>query len=229
MKKNSIRGCVILAILLILFSVVAFSVPFARTATFGVAFGFGVFAIVFQLYIFRVSLASGDAKSRFYGFPLARLGVIYLAAQLIVSIVEMVVAGVLPVWVALIANLLLAALAIIGCLASEAMRDEIVRQDIHLKKEVSVMRELQSLSRTLVGQCQDGELKAMLERIADDFRYSDPVSSDTTREIEADMRSQLDDIQQALVEGDSDGAKKLCGKLMGTLAERNRVCSVSKK
>lgn len=33
---------------------------------------------------------------------------------------------------------------------------------------------------------------------------------------------------QALVEGDVDGAKELCAKLAGILAERNRVCSVSK-
>ena len=48
------------------------------------------------------------------------------------------------------------------------------------------------------------------------------------KELEEDMKSQLGDIQQALVEGDSDSAKKPCGKLMGSLAERNRVCSVSK-
>jgi len=67
-----------------------------------------------------------------------------------------------------------------------------------------------------------------LQKLADEFRYSDPVSSEKTQELEEDMKVQLGDIQQALVEGDFDGAKKLCGKLMGSLAERNRVCSVSK-
>lgn len=219
----------VFAILLIVFSVIVFSVPFARTATFWVAYGFGVFAIAFQLYVFRLS-DTGDNKatSRFYGFPIARVGVYYLVAQLIASIVEMALAGTIPFWPALIVNILLAALAIIGCIAADAVRDEIIRQDGQLKKDVFAMRELQSLSRSLVGQCQDETLRATLEKIADEFRYSDPVSSENTREMEADMHSQMEDIQQALVEEDSDGAKRLCGKLMGSLAERNRVCSVSK-
>ena len=35
-------------------------------------------------------------------------------------------------------------------------------------------------------------------------------------------------LRKAIIDGDFDGAKKLCGKLTGCLAERNRVCSVSK-
>ena len=125
-------------------------------------------------------------------------------------------------------NVLLLALAVAGCITVDAMRDEIIRQDGALKKNVGNMRELQSLSAALVGQCGDEALKPMLQKLADEFRYSDPVSSEKTQELEEDMKVQLGDIQQALVEGDSDGAKKLCGKLMGSLAERNRICSVSK-
>ena len=35
-------------------------------------------------------------------------------------------------------------------------------------------------------------------------------------------------VAEALVEGDVDGAKTLCDKLTGILAERNRICSVNK-
>ena len=125
-------------------------------------------------------------------------------------------------------NVLLLALAVVGCITVDAMRDEIIRQDGALKRNEGNMRELQSLSSALVGQCGDEALKPMLQKLADEFRYSDPVSSEKTQELEEDMKVQLGDIQQALVEGDSDGAKKLCGKLMGSLTERNRVCSVSK-
>ena len=120
--------------------------------------------------------------------------------------------------------MLLLALAVVGCITVDAMRDEIIRQDGALKKNVGNMRELQSMSSALVGQCGDEALKPMLQKVADEFRYSDPVSSEKTQELEEDMKVQLGDIQQALVEGDSDGAKKLCGKLMGSLTERNRIC-----
>ena len=226
--KNNTRGILIVAIDLAVFCVMAFVIPFVHNTVFWVGCGFGVFAILFQLYIFKISFANGNAKSRFYGFPIARIGVIYLVVQLVASVIEMALAGVLPVAVPVVVNVLLLAVALIGCITTDAMREEINRQDEKLKKDVSNMRELQSLSRALVGQCLEGELKKMVEKLADDFRYSDPVSSEATREIEEDMKSQLGVIQQALVEGDAEGAKKLCVKLAGSLAERNRICSVSK-
>jgi hypothetical protein len=213
----------------VVFSVIAFAIPFAHTTAFWVAYGFGALAILFQLYILKVSFATdGDVRSRFYGFPIARLGVYYLVAQLVVSVVEMALARVIPTGVAVAINVLLLALAVVGCITVDAMRDEIIRQDGALKRNVSNMRELQSLSAALVGQCGDEALKTMLQKLADEFSYSDPVSSEKTQELEEDMKAQMGDIQQALVEGDSDGAKKLCGKLMGSLAERKRICSVSK-
>lgn len=229
MKKNAIRGYIVLVILLAVFCTIAFAVPFARTTVFWLGAGFGTFALLFQLYVFRTAdAADGDAKSRFYGFPIARVGVIYLVTQLIISLIEMALAKVMPVWVTLIVNLILAALAVIGIITVETMRDEIVQQDGKLKKNVSNMRELQSLSASLLNQCADESLKPTLRKLADEFRYSDPVSSDNTSELEADMRSQLGDIQQALIEGDADGVRKLCAKLTGSLTERNRICSVSK-
>ena len=145
MTKNASRGLIVLAIVLAVFSLIAFAIPFAHTAVFWIAYGFGVFAILFQLYIFKTSFAgNGDAKSRFYGFPIARLGIYYLVAQLILSVVEMALAGLIPAWPVIIVNVLALAFALIGCITAETMRDEIVQQDHKLKKNVSAMRELQS-------------------------------------------------------------------------------------
>ena len=229
MTKNASRGLIILAIVLAVFSLIAFAVPFAHTTLFWVAYGFGVFAILFQLYIFKTSFAgNGDAKSRFYGFPIARLGIYYLIAQLILSVIELALAGLIPAWPAVIVNVLVLAFVLIGCITAETMRDEIVQQDQKLKKNVSTMRELQSMAASMVGQCGDEEMKSIVKKIADELRFSDPVSSEATVELEDEMRSQLADIQQAIVEGDKDGAKTLCQKLLNNLTERNRICSVNK-
>lgn len=229
MKKNNARGMSLIVLALVVFSVMAFVIPFAHTATFWVGYGFGVLAILFQLYIFKLSFSAGsDAKSRFYGFPIARIGVYYLIAQLIASVIEMALAKLLPAWVPAVVNLLLLAVALIGCITVDTMRDEIIRQDKSLKRDVSNMREMQSLSATLVTQCSETDLKKTLVKISDEFRFSDPVSSESTMELEEDMHNQLENIQQALVDGDFIGAKKLCGELSGSLAERNRICSISK-
>jgi len=69
-----------------------------------------------------------------------------------------------PDFEALAINVLLLALAVVGCITVDAMRDEIVRQDDVLKKKVSSMRELQSLAASLVSQCADASLKPTLQR-----------------------------------------------------------------
>ena len=228
MTKNASKGIMILVILLAVFSVIAFVIPFPKNTVFWIAYACGVFAILFQLYIFRSSFGKADARSRFYGFPIARLGIYYLIIQLAVSVIEIALSKFLPTWTVIVINVLILAAALIGCITAETMRDEIAAQDGKLKKSVSNMRELQSLTAALPTQANDAELKKSLQKLADEFRYSDPLTSDKTSALEEDMYSQIGDLQQALVDGDTDGAKALCLKLLNSLRERNRICSINK-
>lgn len=228
MTKNATRGILTIVILLAVFSVIAFVIPFPKNAVFWIAYCCGMFAILFQIYIFRSSFGKDDARSKFYGFPIARLGIYYLVIQLIVSIAEIALSKFLPTWVVILINVVIFAAALIGCITTETMRDEIVRQDGKLKESVYNIRELQSVSATLVDQCGDEELKKSLKKLADDFRYSDPLSSDKTKALEAEMQIRIGELQQAITDGDVESAKQLCEKLAGSLRERNRVCAVNK-
>lgn len=228
MAKNATKGIMLLVILLAVFSVIAFVIPFPKNTVFWIAYACGVFAILFQLYIFRSSFGKADARSRFYGFPIARLGIYYLVVQLAVSIIEIALSKFLPTWVVIIINVLILAVALIGCITTETMRDEIAAQDTKLKKSVSNMRELQSLTAALPNQTDDVELKRTLQKVADEFRYSDPLTSNETESLEDDMKHQISNLQQALIDGDADDAKRLSLKLLDILRERNRICSVNK-
>ena len=228
MTRNASKGSLMLLILLAVFSVIAFVIPFPKNTVFWIAYACGILAILFQLYIFRSSFGKADARSRFYGFPIARLGIYYLVIQLIVSMIEIALSKLLPVWVVLIVNTLILAAALIGCITTETMRDEIAKQDAQLKARVSGLREMQSLAATMAGQCADETLKLKLQKLAEDFRFSDPVSSGKTAEVETNLLEGLKELQQALTDGDTKGAEALCGRLFAALAERNRICAVNK-
>ena len=67
MGKNEIRGYFVDVILLIVFSVIAFVAPFAKTGVFWMAYLFVVIAIASQIYVFQISFDQGeDVKSKFY-------------------------------------------------------------------------------------------------------------------------------------------------------------------
>jgi hypothetical protein len=229
MQKNGVRGYLILVVLFVVLSVIAFAAPFSRTGVFWIAYVFAIIAIVYQIYVFKISFSGeGDVKSKFYGFPIANVGVVYLVVQTIVSLLEMVVAAILPLWASLIVNVIILALAVIGCIASDVMRDEIIRQDERLKRDVSNMRGLQSMSAALVGQCADSEVRVLVQKLSEEFKYSDPVSSEQTQELEKEIKIQLGEMQRAIIDGDNQGAALLGNRIRANLNERNRICSLGK-
>ncbi len=227
--RNRNRAYICLLILLLVFSLIAFAVPLAKTGTFWTAYLFALVASALQIYIFHTAFAGDDsAKSRFYGFPIAKIGIVYLLVQLVSSMIEMAASAVMPVWVAIVINVLLLAVTLIGCITSSTVKEEIVRQDMKLKENVSNMRALQSLSSALVGQCNDKEMKETLRRMAERFKFSDPISSKETEELEEDMQKQMDEIQRAVIDGDNEAVKDLCDRILSLLKERNRICVLNK-
>lgn len=84
MKKNSSKGYLILGILFILVSVIAFAVPAAKTAAFWISYGFAVIAFAAQLIIWKAALGRSESlKSKFLGFPVVHIGIVYLIVQVI--------------------------------------------------------------------------------------------------------------------------------------------------
>ena len=113
---------------------------------------------------------------------------------------------------------------VIGLIASEVVVDEIQVQDEQLKVKVSVMRSLQSKVSQLAGQSEDAAIRAL----ADEFRYSDPMSNEAIAGAEADLAAAVDELQAAIVDGDKESATILCRKVSVLLTERNRLCKLNK-
>lgn len=227
-NKNMMRIYIAISIIFVVFCVIAFAVPFHRTAVFWISFVAGLVAVGIQVFVMKTAFDKGEGvKSKFYGWPIARVGVTYMAAQMVLSIVFMALAEHAKNWVVIVADVIILAIAAIGFIAADATRDEVERQDVKLKKDVTTMRALQSRARALVGQL-DGEAGKAIEKLSDEFRFSDPVSGDALEEIEEELTQCLNTIQQAVVDGDRDAVLTLCRKASLVLAERNRLCKLNK-
>ena len=140
----------------------------------------------------------------------------------------MALAALVPAWVAVLVYAIALGAAVIGLISAEAVVEEIRVQDVKLKKDVSLMRSLQSKINQMAAQCDKPDAAAEVKRFAEEMRYSDPVSSEALADIEADLAAAVDELQAAIVDGDSDAAKQLCRKASAVLAERNRLCKLNK-
>ena len=226
MKKDTIRSMVVAIVVLSIYHLVALLIPFAHTETFWISYGFTLasFAVV-AASIYIAFIKKADAKSRFYGFPIARIGLIYGAVQLIASLVVMAVAKWVPWWIPTLVYAIGMGAAIIGLISAEAVVAEIQTQDVKQKKDVSLMRTLQSKVNQMAAQSENAAIKAL----AEEFRYTDPVSSEAIADAEADLAAAVDELQTAYVDGDNEAMAQLCRKTSALLAERNRLCRLNKK
>ena len=225
MKKDIMRALIGLGVLLVLYILVAFLIPFVHTAVFWVSFVFTLIAFaVVAVSIYIAFVKNPDAKSRFYGFPIAKIGAIYGLAQLVAGFIFMALSQWAPVWAAILVYAIALGAAVIGLVSAEAVVSEIHAQDDKLKKDVSLMRSLQSKVNQMAAQSENADIKAL----ADALRYSDPVSNDAITDAEADLAASVDELQSAYIDGDSEAVAKLCRKASALLAERNRLCKLNK-
>lgn len=230
LNEKEKKGVLVLVLLFVVYTLIVLAVPFAKGEMFWLTYLFTAAAFGVQAYVFKLSFEKeAGAKSKFYGFPIARVGVLYLAVQLVLGLVFMALAAVAPVWLALVLYLALLAAAAVGVIATDSIRDEVERQDTQLKKDVATMRALQSKAAALPARCEDTTAKAALEKLAEDFRYSDPVSAPALADLETDMAAIMEELSAAVTDGDNAAVLALCKKISATLAERNRLCKLNKK
>ena len=232
MSKNRLRFYVSLAVVFAVFSAIVFFAPFKRSAAFWLSYAFAAVAAAVQLYAYprAFDFEGHDVRSKFYGFPLARLTTIYLIAQLVLSLVFIIAAqfAEIKIWIPAVLYTVMLGVFAIGFLAADSMREEVERQDTAHKARVDTMRALQSKAVYIAAQCDDSETKKALNKLAENFRFSDPVSSDALTDMEAGLNALVDELQSAVLEKDYPTARTLCAKTEDALADRNRMCKLSK-
>lgn len=232
MKKNTTRWWVILGAVLVVYNVIVFAVPFPKNPVFFLSWLFTLAAIGAQGYVVRAAFYRGEGvKSKFYGWPIAKIGLVYLAVQLALGLAFMALGLVVsvPVWLPLVLYAVLLGAAAVGFIAADAVRDEVVRQDVKLVKDTSFMRALQARAAALPGLTQDAQQARLLEQFAEAVRYSDPVSGGVPEAAEADLSICVDALRQAVLDNDREAVLSLEKKAEMLLAERNRLCKLGKR
>ena len=230
MDKKNIRLVVVLSVLLLLAHLLVFLLPFHKGGIFWLSY-------VFMLIAFAVAAGANILafrgqeciNSRFYGIPIAKVGMLYLGAQCILTLVFMTLGQILWYGLVLLIDALLLGAVVLGIAAQDIARDHILDLDVKLNRDVSVIRIIQSTMNLLPAQCKDDVCRVALRKLADEFRYSDPVSDSSLQMIEHDLQVMVDNLQKSVLEEDNAMILDLCGQTRNILLERNRQCKLSKQ
>ena len=222
MKKNTKRAYIILGIAFVLFNVIAFAVPTAKTATFWIAYAFTVIAFALQIGTWSAAFKADDTlKSKFLGIPIIHVGIIYLAFQLIAFAVFMIF-PIIPSWIAIIVCALILGVSAICLISTDTAKDEIARVEEKVNRKVFYIRELQVDVEMLEEEEQNPETKMALQKLAEKIRYSDPMSSETLVDLETRIMEKVTTLKI------TDNKLKIIAELDSLLTERNKKAKILK-
>ena len=222
MKKNSTKGYVILGILFALVSIIAFAVPTVKTATFWIAYVFTTAAFAAQIGIWKTALGKEETlKSKFLGFPVVHIGIVYAVIQIIAFAVFMF-APTLPAWSAIVVCSVIAGVSAVCMISADAGRNEVERDDAKVQKKVFYIRELQADVELLADSESDVTVKTALTQLAEKIRFSDPVSNEQLADLEKKISTKVAELQAAA------NMMEIITELNSLLDERNKKCKILK-
>lgn len=222
MKKNSTKGYVILGILFALVSIIAFAVPTAKTATFWIAYVFTAAAFAAQIGIWKTAFGKEETlKSKFLGFPVVHIGIVYAVIQVIAFAVFMFVPT-LPAWSAIVAGSVIAGVSAVCMISADAGRNETERVEAKVQKKVFYIRELQADIELLADNESDSAEKTALSQLAEKIRFSDPMSNEQLADLENRISTKVAKLKTA------SNKLEIITELNSLLDERNKKCKILK-
>lgn len=227
--KNKLRVWIILAVIFAVYTVLTFALPFEKNAVLWVSYLFGVVAIAAQVYVIHTAFGKGKSlKSKFYGFPVAEIGAIYLLAQLVQGLVFMALARIAPIWLPVVVYVVLLGAAAVGLIAADTAADIVTEVDNHVKTDTLFIRTLTADAESLLNKGKGDEIKAACKKVYEAVRYSDPVSNPALAPLESEITLRFSAFSEAVIGGNAEKAIQIADETITLLGDRNKRCKLSK-
>lgn len=226
-SKNKGISLVTVFIILAVYSVFAFVLPFNRGGMFWTGYGFSMAAILLMIGVVFYTLGREGLRSKVYGWPLISLVWRYLIAQLITSLVEMAFPSI-PFQYGIVLNAILLGFCLIGLIAIDIGKEEIECIDKKIKEKVFYIKSLQADVEGIVRRSADETTKKLLNDLVEAIRYSDPMSSPQLKVIENKIEAKVAVLMEDVSTSDFVSIKSVCDELQQLITERNKKCKILK-
>ncbi|HHX66763.1 MAG TPA: hypothetical protein GX708_01735 [Gallicola sp.] len=217
-SKNKIMYFGVVALLLGLFNLIAFLVPFTKGGHFWVGYISITLSYIVSTVVLYLIFDKKELKSRFYRVPLIYVIRSYVILQFILGIAQMSVPS-FDYKYAIVVNAIVFVFSIIGLISVTAGTEEIERIDEKIKEKVSYIRKIQIEVENLIDDTTEEKLLSNLNELKELIRHSDPISKDDVQQIEADILEKI-----KLIDSSSEDKKvSLVEEIKKLIKERNRI------
>lgn len=231
LSKKALSVIAAYLIVIGVYLIVFLAIPFPKTAASWISIVFTLISFVFSLAVCLYAFKDNESlTSKVYGFPIFRVGYLYAGAQFVKGVLICVLGAFLnvPWWIAFVLSVVLLGAASIGVVAADNIKDVVVEQDETVQVQTKVIRTFTvdlSYASTL---CTNSTLSKALEKLAEEFKYSDPVSSDATEEIEKQLKEEVTKLETLLKDNLEKETLEQIEKVNAMLLKRNKIAKENK-
>ncbi|MGN0687658.1 MAG: hypothetical protein ACI4KA_06100 [Oscillospiraceae bacterium] len=223
------------AILAVVFTLIILIIPFDKSVISWMGYVFELIAIAAQLLFMEVAFKdnSAELKSKVYGFPIFRIGYIYLGVQTVVTLICLIAGAFLDDgegwWVVAVVEIVIVAAAAIGLIGTTEARELVEQAEIAVMVDTSFIDGLKVDMTSLCNMCMGRPCGSAVEKLSDTIRYSDPVSVPELKAVEESIRSAVMMLRTTVMEGNDDAAIQQCANITMLMNDRNIRVKTLKK
>ncbi|MDD6094768.1 MAG: DUF6273 domain-containing protein [Clostridia bacterium] len=225
MKLSKGQGISLFASLILfgIFNTVVFLAPLAHTVVFWLGYFFALFALITISLTLILYFGKPVKEDKFLNLPAVKVAWIYFILQTGLSVWEMI-AFPLSYLPTLIINLVVGAVFSIIILSLYAASGRIDKSEQFTAEKVIFIKQLKLKLDSI--ETDNTELAKKIKELAEDVRFSDPMSHSKLAETERELNTAVD----TLVAGasDAENAMALCSEVARLLKARNEQCKMYK-
>ena len=168
--------CIALAVVIVLMVVI----PFTRTSAWWVGAVCTVVMFGLCAYAFHMAFRKdGKLESKLLGWPIFKVGYTALIAQIVVGGIIMGITSFCPVWVAVIAELIVFTVTGVCLTIKDAAREVIAQSEAKVEDNTAAWKAIRARANAVAAESGHPDLKKLAEII----RYADPIPTSMDGEI----------------------------------------------
>ncbi len=198
---------------------------------FWFSYGFMMMAFVLQIVSTLTGRQQDGFEAIFFGIPLFKISIFYFVIATVLSLAFMILTY-CSVEVPFILMFILECIVLGGFLIAYIFamthKNVVVEIDQTIKQNVFSIRTLVSDVEVLAESVEDANLKAKLNRLAEDIKYSDPMSNDVVKELDLQMKDAIAELEVYVADGDAANIESKIKQAQLIVSKRNKRLADSK-
>ncbi|MBQ3138641.1 MAG: hypothetical protein IJN11_10985 [Oscillospiraceae bacterium] len=188
---------IVIAILFVLFNVIAFAIPTEKASVFWIGYVFTMiaFAVVGLVWYLTIGKKQ-DLKSKLLGSSVAYISAVYLAVQFVAFLVFLFVSSA-PNWCAVLVCVAILGISAICMITTNAGTEMITATENKVAVKRQFIKDLQIEVEMLAEIETDAEIKQKLTELSKKIRLSDPMSDPSLSELEDELSAKVAAIENS--------------------------------